>query len=62
MHLGVLNAMANICTFRNKGGNDDFRIELSIAPNYEILKYTPYLLKENLIGSVDNFTNIQKRT
>lgn len=45
MHLGVLNAMANICTFRNKGENDDFRIELSIAPNYEILKYTPYLLK-----------------
>lgn len=53
--------MANICSYKGKFRDDTFVIELSIAPNYEILKYTPYLMKENLVGSLSQFIKMQQR-
>jgi hypothetical protein len=32
--LGIMNAMANICTYRSKKKNNDFKVELYIAPNF----------------------------
>jgi hypothetical protein len=59
-HLGIMNALANICTYRSRRGEGTFRVDLCIAPNFEIIKYTPYLLRENLMAALDNFLKVQK--
>jgi hypothetical protein len=60
-HLGIMGALANLCTYRSKHEKAAFKVELCIAPNFEIIKYTPYLLKENLMAALDNFLKVQQR-
>lgn len=57
--MGINNAMANILTHVSKVGQTAFFIELNIAPNYEVLKYTPYLIKENLVQSLEKYFDVQ---
>jgi hypothetical protein len=56
-----MNAIANICSYKDKFRDEAFVIELSIAPNFEILKYTPYLMKENLVGALSHLIRMQQR-
>lgn len=58
--LGIMKALANLCTYRDRQKESSaFRVELCISPNYEILKYTPYLLKENLMAALNSYLKIQ---
>lgn len=59
-HLGIMSALAKICTYRSRHEKDPFQVGLSIAPNFEIIKYTPYLLKENLLVALENFLKVQQ--
>lgn len=59
--MGINKAIAGIYSFRERYMNE-FEIELKLVPNYEVLKFTPYLIKENLIEALRNYSEIQKLT
>lgn len=35
------------------------KIGVNLAPNYEIVKYAPYLIKENILNAVKEITKLQ---
>jgi hypothetical protein len=59
--MGINKAIAGIYSFKERHMNQ-FEIELKLVPNYEVLKFTPYLIKENLIEALRNYSDIQKLT
>ena len=59
VQLGIRHVIANVHGFRESHGSE-LMVEIEIAPDMEVIQYTPYLIEENLVQAVSAYCEIQK--